>query len=189
MAIAGGLLYYFFRSTPLCDRYTAIEGLQRSEPKSGKWGILIVTFLLTALYLPLSTMAVHVIVWSDDLWVVPNYYTNATSFPPTVDPLGPPSEFRDPLDFCWTTTMKKNEINYAPVVIIMSVIVVASVRHSLCDVIMINVLILEVADGLVSLGAPEGHSALCSEGGYVYRPWSPQKRRRHGSRIPPPALA
>ncbi|KAF9496158.1 hypothetical protein BDN71DRAFT_1482328 [Pleurotus eryngii] len=126
MAIAGGLLYYFFRSTPLCDRYTAIEGLQRSEPKSGKWGILIVSFLLTALYLPLSTMAVHVIVWSDDLWVVPNYYTNATSFPPSVDPLGPPSEFRDPLDFCWTTTMKKNEINYAPVVIIMSFIVVAS---------------------------------------------------------------
>ncbi|KAG9222767.1 hypothetical protein CCMSSC00406_0004681 [Pleurotus cornucopiae] len=105
MAIAGGLLYYFFRSTPLCDRYTAIEGLQRSEP---------------------NTMAVHVIVWSDDLWVVPNYYTNATSFPPSVEPLGPPSEFRDPLDFCWTTTMKKNEINYAPVVIIMSIIVVAS---------------------------------------------------------------
>ncbi|KAJ8486761.1 hypothetical protein ONZ45_g14559 [Pleurotus djamor] len=91
-----------------------------SQPKDGRWGIVITTFLLTLIYLPLSTMAVNVLVWSEDLWAVPNYYRNATSFPPVVAPLGPPEEYREPLDFCWTTTMKKNEVNFAPVIIIIS---------------------------------------------------------------------
>ncbi|KXN90068.1 hypothetical protein AN958_05073 [Leucoagaricus sp. SymC.cos] len=123
MAIAAGLLYYFYRSRILCDRYNTIEGLQQTEPEGGRWGLVIVTFLLTVIYLPMSTMAIHVLVWSSDLWVVPNPYINATSFPPDVPPLGPTNEFRDPLDFCWTTTMKRNEVNYAPVVIILSVII------------------------------------------------------------------
>ncbi|KAK0464168.1 hypothetical protein IW261DRAFT_1524303 [Armillaria novae-zelandiae] len=112
-AISSGLLYYFFHSALGCDRYT--------------YGtLLIVTFILTVVYLPLSTMAVHVLVWSEDLWAVPNPYTNATSFPPIVASLGPADEYRDPLDFCWTTTMKKNEINFAPVVVVLAAIVVLS---------------------------------------------------------------
>ena len=91
-----------------------------------------ISFLLTALYLPLSTMAVHVLVWSDDLWVVPNpyVYANGTYIngPPQVSSLGPADQFRDPLDFCWTTTMQKNEVNYAPVVIIIALICVGAVR-------------------------------------------------------------
>ena len=66
-------------------------------------------------------MAVHVLVWSDDLWAVPNPYTNATTFPPNVEPLGPSDEYRDPLDFCYTTTMLRNEINYAPAVVILAI--------------------------------------------------------------------
>ncbi|KAJ8514702.1 hypothetical protein ONZ45_g7784 [Pleurotus djamor] len=120
MVITAGLLYHFYRSTPLCDRYNTVEGLQLSQPKDGRWGIVITTFLLTLIYLPLSTMAVNVLVWSEDLWAVPNYYRNATSFPPVVAPLGPPEEYREPLDFCWTTTMKKNEVNFAPLIIIIS---------------------------------------------------------------------
>lgn len=85
------------------------------------------SFLLTAIYLPLSTMAIHVLVWSDDLWVVPNPYTNATTFPPVLPPLGPSDEFRDPLDFCWTTTMERNEINWAPVVVIIAVVCLCAV--------------------------------------------------------------
>ncbi|KAL0951249.1 hypothetical protein HGRIS_007967 [Hohenbuehelia grisea] len=126
MAIAMGLLVYFFRSTPLCERYVMLEGLQKTEFQGSKWGILVVTFLLTVIYLPLSTMAIHVLVWSEDLWPAGNPYINSTTFPPQLAPLGPPSEFRDPLDFCWTTTMKKNEINYSAVVIIVAVLVVAS---------------------------------------------------------------
>ena len=67
-------------------------------------------------------MAVHILVWSDDLWVVPNPYVNATTFPPEVTPLGPADEFRNPLDFCYTTTMLRNEINYAPAVVVIAVI-------------------------------------------------------------------
>ncbi|KAJ3799908.1 hypothetical protein GGU11DRAFT_775291 [Lentinula aff. detonsa] len=123
MIIATGLLYYFQRRARHCDRYNRLEGLQKRS-KGNHWRIVVVTFLLTVIYLPMSIMAIHVLVWSDDLWVVPNPYVNATSSPPVVAPLGPTSEYRDPLDFCWTTTMKKDEINYAPVMIILSAIVV-----------------------------------------------------------------
>jgi hypothetical protein len=128
MAITTGLLFHFHRSVSLCDRYNAIEGLHRPEQNGAQWSIVVVTFLLTVIYLPLSTMAVHVLVWSQDLWIIPNPYVNATSYPPIVSPLGPASEFKDPLDFCWTTTMKRNEVNYAPVVIIISALVFSSVR-------------------------------------------------------------
>jgi hypothetical protein len=128
MAICSVMLHYFYRLTSHHNHYNAIEGLQQPEPASKQWGLVMVSFLLTVIYLPLSTMAVHVIVWSQDLWVVPNPYLNATTSPPSVPPLGPSDEFRDPLDFCWTTTMKKNEINFAPVVIILSAVVFLSVR-------------------------------------------------------------
>lgn len=127
MAMASGLFYYFYRARIRCDRYNTIEGLQETEAEGSRWGLVIVTFLLTVIYLPMSTMAVHVLVWSQDLWVVPNPYINATSLPPDVPPLGPSNEFKDPLDFCWTTTMKRNEVNYAPVVIILSVLILGFV--------------------------------------------------------------
>lgn len=126
MIIASGLLYHFFTVSRQCSRYNRLEGLQQVA-QGKQWKIVLVTFLLTLIYLPMSIMAIHVLVWSDDLWVVPNPYTNATSFPPVVAPLGPASEYRDPLDFCWTTTMKKDEINYAPVIVILSTIVVGMV--------------------------------------------------------------
>jgi hypothetical protein len=126
MAISFALLFYFYRSTFNCDRYNTVEGLQQPEPRATRSGLMAASFLLTVIYLPLSTMAIHVLVWSQDLWVVPNPYTNATTSPPVVDPLGPADQYRDPLDFCWTTTMKRNEINYAPVVVIISAVVVLS---------------------------------------------------------------
>ncbi|EMD42109.1 hypothetical protein CERSUDRAFT_110652 [Gelatoporia subvermispora B] len=122
MTVSGLLLYYFYRVTSVCRSFGSQEGPQPSTTMKNTWGIVIVSFLLTVIYLPLSTMAVHVLVWSDDLWVVPNPYTNATSNPPVVPPLGPANEFRDPLDFCWTTTMKRNDINYAPILVIIAII-------------------------------------------------------------------
>uniref|UniRef100_A0A0W0F5N8 T6SS Phospholipase effector Tle1-like catalytic domain-containing protein n=1 Tax=Moniliophthora roreri TaxID=221103 RepID=A0A0W0F5N8_MONRR len=126
MALASLLLYKFWRSARNSDRYTRIEGLQQTDPESKQWKLIIITFLLTLIYLPMSTMAVHVLVWSQDLWIVPNPYINATSLPPDLSALGPTNEYRDPLDFCWTTTMKRNEINYAPVVIVLSIITMFS---------------------------------------------------------------
>ena len=128
MAIAACLLYYFYRSIQRCARYDLVEGLQQTGSRDKQWGLVIVTFLLTTIYLPLSTLAVHVIVWSEDLWIVPNPYTNTTSSSPDIPPLGPTSEYRDPLDFCWTTTMKKDEVNYAPIFIVISGIVFVVVR-------------------------------------------------------------
>lgn len=125
-AIAFGLLYIFYRYSRNCEHYNSIEGHQSMGTRSSQWGLVIVTFLLTVIYLPLSTMAVHVLVWSQDLWVVPNPYTNATSFPPIVPTLGPSNVYRDPLDFCWTTTMDRNQVNYAPFLVIIAIVTVAT---------------------------------------------------------------
>ncbi|KAH8835302.1 hypothetical protein DL96DRAFT_1702300 [Flagelloscypha sp. PMI_526] len=108
MCLAGILLYYFRRTMLDCERYKIMEGLQSPKPSS-QWGAILgnhirwthlfelclnassslVTFLLTLIYLPLSTLSVHVLVWSSDLWVVKNPYINATSIPPALPPLGP----------------------------------------------------------------------------------------------------
>ncbi|KAJ6621702.1 hypothetical protein B0H10DRAFT_1789676 [Mycena sp. CBHHK59/15] len=126
MSLAVALLYMFRRAACNYDRYQIVEGLQQVDSPRSRSGLVAITFLLTVIYLPLSTMAVHVLVWSSDLWAVSNPYTNATTFPPVVAPLGPSSEYRDPLDFCWTTTMKRNEINYAPALVILSILVIIS---------------------------------------------------------------
>ncbi|KAI0068240.1 hypothetical protein BV25DRAFT_1867258 [Artomyces pyxidatus] len=130
MTLSGVLLYIFHRSTSPCTRYNRFEGFQEPEKQGSGWGIVIVSFLLTVIYLPLSTMAVHVLTWSDDLWAVPNPYINATSNPPVVPPLGPSDQYRDPLDFCYTTTMKRDEINFAPVVVIFALITFAALTIS-----------------------------------------------------------
>ncbi|KAH8100667.1 hypothetical protein BXZ70DRAFT_1008156 [Cristinia sonorae] len=125
MLLAGTLLYFFWKKTSLCCSAGPPEGLQRVVLLKSNWSLVFISFFLTILYLPLSTMAVHVLVWSEDLWVVPNPYINATSYPPRLPSLGPPDQFRDPLDFCWTTTMQRDQVNYAAVIIIMSLICVA----------------------------------------------------------------
>lgn len=122
MLLAGVLLYLFYRATSACCRLGTPEGFQPPSYLQNRWSLVIMSFLLTAIYLPLSTMAMHVLVWSDDLWIVPNPYVNATNFPPVLPSLGPAAEYRDPLDFCWTTTMKRNELNWAPFVFVVAVI-------------------------------------------------------------------
>lgn len=118
--IAALLLYYFWSATNKCEPSDIQEGLPPTPQKRSDWGLIIVSFVLSVLYLPLSTIATHALVWADDFWVVPNPYVNATSLPPQLPPLGPSDEFHDPLDFCYTTTMKRNEFNFAPIVIIIS---------------------------------------------------------------------
>lgn len=126
MFITLALLSYMLHVTREASRLRIREGFQPPTVPGGL-GIIFVTFALMVLYLPLSTMALHVIVWSSDLWVVPDPYINATSLPPVVEPLGPPEQYRDPLDFCWTTTMKRNEVNFAPAVVLCALVVMASV--------------------------------------------------------------
>lgn len=120
MTIAGVLLFIWLRMTHACCSVIVPEGLQSTKYLRNSWAVVIVTFVLTVIYLPLSTMAVHVLVWSDDLWAVPNPYTGTTTSL-TPEPLGPSDEFRDPLDFCYTTTMLRNEVNWAPVIVILAI--------------------------------------------------------------------
>jgi hypothetical protein len=159
IGLTAPLLYHFRRSISYCDRYDAVDGLWQTQKRS-QWGLIISTFLLTVIYLPLSTLAVHVVVWSEDLWVVPNPYTNATSNPPTLPPLGPPDQFRDPLDFCWTTTMRRNEINWVPLFLLISltVIVFVSNPHSPIS----QLLNYEVYD-MVSTHVVSSHQANCTQ--------------------------
>lgn len=119
--ISGILLHRFYVGTSLYSPSAFREGLQARHPPSPR-GIIAVSFILTVLYLPLSTIAVHGLLWSSDFWVVPNPYTNGTASLAELEPLGPPDEWRDPLDFCFTTTMRKDEVNYAPVIVAMSAI-------------------------------------------------------------------
>jgi len=123
------LLFLFYRETSACSKFARAEAFQGPRRDSG-WGLVLTTFLLSIIYLPLCTVAVHVIAWSDDLWVVPNPYINATSNPPILPPLGPPAEYREPLDFCWTTTMRKDEINFAPLIVTIATLLFFGVSFS-----------------------------------------------------------
>jgi hypothetical protein len=127
MVISGLLLYRFHVMTSQYSPSAFREGLQSRQPNSS-WGIIAVSFVLTVLYLPLSTLAVHGVLWSSDFWVVANPYSNSTK-PQPQETLGPPEVWRDPLDFCFTTTMRRDQVNYAPVIVVMSVITLIFVRH------------------------------------------------------------
>ncbi|KAG8819628.1 hypothetical protein FRC19_009638 [Serendipita sp. 401] len=121
MVICGLLLYKFYTITRAYAPSTFREGLQARQPPSS-WKIIAISFILTVLYLPLSTIAVHGVLWSSDFWVVANPYTNGTKSSENLAPLGPSDVWRDPLDFCYTTTMRRDEVNYAPVIVAMSAI-------------------------------------------------------------------
>lgn len=119
LVIACLLLYAFHKSTSRLATTATREGLQPQYDGSG-WGVVITSFVLTILYLPLSTIALHALVWSSDFWVVPNPYLNSTVSPAQLPSLGPAEVYRQPLDFCYTTTMLKDQINYAPVIVLIS---------------------------------------------------------------------
>ncbi|KAI0361534.1 hypothetical protein OH77DRAFT_1545714 [Trametes cingulata] len=164
MIIAGILLFFWRRMTRACCSIIVPEGLQSTKYLKNSWGVVIVTFILTVIYLPLSTMAVHVLVWSDDLWAVPNPYDNATAASPTVTPLGPSDQYRDPLDFCYTTTMLRNEVNYAPVVVILAV--VCFLGLTIWFPIHLHTAIRQVTpnvDRFTELGAPRSNSDMDRE--------------------------
>ncbi|KDQ13737.1 hypothetical protein BOTBODRAFT_111078 [Botryobasidium botryosum FD-172 SS1] len=117
------LTYFHFATRNILRTHLAREGIQ-GKPVGNGWGIVMSSFALTVVYLPVGTISLHAIIWSSDFWPVANPYTSST-FPPA--PLGPSSEFRGPLDFCYTTTMKKDEFNFAPFVVILSLAAFLSV--------------------------------------------------------------
>jgi len=128
MVICGILLYRFYLLTgEYCTRFLK-EGRQSRQPPPS-WSTIIVTFLLIVLYLPLSTIAMHGILWSSDFWVVENPYTSDNFDLSSMQPLGDPAIWRDPLDFCYTTTMRKDQGNWAPLVVVLCAITFFFVRR------------------------------------------------------------
>ncbi len=133
MVICGTLLYQFYILTEeYCTRVLK-EGRQPRQPRPS-WSTILVTFLLTVLYLPLSTIAMHGILWSSDFWVVENPYISDNFNPSNMQPLGDPTIWRDPLDFCYTTTMRKDEGNWAPLIVFLCAITFFFVRRLLIPV-------------------------------------------------------
>ena len=133
MVICGTLLYRFYVLTEVYCTRVLKEGRQPRQPPPS-WSTILVTFLLTVLYLPLSTIAMHGILWSSDFWVVENPYISDNFSPSKMQPLGDPTVWRDPLDFCYTTTLRKDQGNWAPLVVCLCAITFFFVRRLLIAV-------------------------------------------------------
>ncbi|KDN51310.1 hypothetical protein K437DRAFT_221651 [Tilletiaria anomala UBC 951] len=115
-------LWRFYRMTSVSDPNREVEGYDSqpyifSSPKRGtKVANIFIVFVLTGLYIPLTKLSVDALTWSSAWWVVANPYT-ADVDNPSLPPLGDAHLYRDPLDFCWTTTMRKDEFNFAWIIL------------------------------------------------------------------------
>ena len=81
---------------------------------------MLVAFTVTTLYVPISKISIDSLVWSSDFWAVPvNPYLNGVDFPvANVTQIG----MRDPLDFCWVTSMDDRAFNMAFFILPMSIL-------------------------------------------------------------------
>lgn len=110
---------YTFKIMTRADPNDDIEGLEVSSwslrSKKQRMETISIVFLLTTLYLPLAKLSFDALVWSDTMWPIANPYTTADF--PVLQPLGPSGIYRDPSDFCWVTSMKIQDLNFAYVII------------------------------------------------------------------------
>lgn len=93
--------------------------------RQSKTYITTLTFILTSFYVPLSKISIGALAWTSDFWAIPNPYVESDQ--PQVEPLGPSDLYRDTLDFCYTTTMKKPQgllmnINWTVPIILVSIL-------------------------------------------------------------------
>lgn len=123
MAITAGGLFWFWKISSSYDPNRDIQGYEgqpyifKSAKRGSKALNIFITFVLTTLYMPLSKLALDTVFWSKDYWQVPDPYQGGTIKNPAPPPLGNPMTFRDPLDFCYTTTMRKDEFNFAWIIV------------------------------------------------------------------------
>ncbi|KAG0359714.1 hypothetical protein BGZ54_009854 [Gamsiella multidivaricata] len=110
---------YTFKIMTRTDPNDDIEGLEVSSwslrSKKQRIETISIVFVLTTLYLPLAKLSFDALVWSDTMWPIANPYTN-TDFP-ALEPLGPSGIYRDPSDFCYVTSMKIQDLNFAYAII------------------------------------------------------------------------
>lgn len=124
-------LWRFQRMTSSYNPNRNIEGFESqpwifTSPSQGtKMANIVIVFILTSLYIPLSKLAIDALAWNSSFWVVENPYANGID-DPNPPSLGPSTQFRDPLDFCWTTTMRRDEFNFAWLVLPLASLVLIS---------------------------------------------------------------
>ncbi|KAG0376990.1 hypothetical protein BGX24_006884 [Mortierella sp. AD032] len=110
---------YTFKIMTRADPNDDIEGLEVASwslrSKKQRIETISIVFLLTTLYLPLAKLAFDALVWSDTMWPIANPYTRSDF--PELQPLGPSGIYRDPSDFCWVTSMKIQDLNFAYVIV------------------------------------------------------------------------
>ncbi|CAG8632361.1 6161_t:CDS:2, partial [Acaulospora colombiana] len=99
------------------DPNADVEGLESSpwnlRPETKRLQNVILVFILTTLYLPVSKLSIDVLVWSDSFWAVPNPYVNEDN--PVFGKAA--GGMRNPGDFCYVTSMKQDSMNFAPILI------------------------------------------------------------------------
>ncbi|KAJ1033853.1 hypothetical protein NDA16_000061 [Ustilago loliicola] len=123
-------LWRFWRMTKAHNPNKTVEGfdsqgwIYKSSSRGTRFANTCLVFVLGLLYLPLSKLAVDVLVWSSDFWPVPNPYKGGIDDPVPGPLLGDPDIWRAPLDFCYTTTMRKDAFNYAYIIIPMAVLTI-----------------------------------------------------------------
>lgn len=110
---------YTFKIMTRTDPNDDIEGLEVSSwslrSKKQRIETISIVFLLTTLYLPLAKLSFDALVWSDTMWPVKNPY-KTTDFP-DLEPSGPSGIYRNPGDFCYVTSMKIQDLNFAWVIV------------------------------------------------------------------------
>ncbi|KAN0065817.1 hypothetical protein ACQY0O_000947 [Thecaphora frezii] len=118
-------LWQFWRMTNTYDPNRNVEGFESQGwiYKTGSRGSKLlntsIVFLLSTLYLPLSKLAVDALVWSSDFWPVENPYVGGVDNP-VLEAMGDSDTWRDPLDFCYTTTMRRDGFNWAYIIVPMA---------------------------------------------------------------------
>ncbi|SNX85284.1 uncharacterized protein MEPE_03993 [Melanopsichium pennsylvanicum] len=123
-------LWHFRRMTKAHNPNKTVEGfdsqgwIYKSSSRGTRFANTCLVFVLGLLYLPLSKLAVDVLVWSSDFWPVPDPYKGGIDDPIPGPLLGDPDIWRAPLDFCYTTTMRKDAFNWAYIIIPMAVLTI-----------------------------------------------------------------
>ena len=67
-------------------------------------------------------MSLDALVWSSSFWAVTNPYQNDVDFPSFEG--GGSNTTRDPQDFCYVTSMNKEDLNFSPVIIAIALIAI-----------------------------------------------------------------
>ncbi|KAK0549905.1 hypothetical protein OC845_002888 [Tilletia horrida] len=118
MFLGAMMMWRFWSITRALDHNRFVDGFDSkpaaytSPARGTKACYILLVFGLTTIYIPLTKLAVDTLVWHIDFWVF-NPTQGSQDLPSSLPPLGDSDHYRDPLDFCYTTTMRKDKFNFA----------------------------------------------------------------------------